>query len=297
MTLALLDHPWPLHSAIDAGSEGFNVLLKFVDLVRRRDLTVVPFVNQEELAAVWQEIGDRHRGTSGLAALRRFAGLFMRNAPSECVATPIPEPPGLGPEWKRALRDSVHVDDWRNPQIIVSESRRIAWGTGNTVSIGFDDCKDIPSSGPYERIVAVLDAYEVHPFALSDFDPWDLRHIHPIPDLAPAHARHACFLPKPPCLRDVPLEGIADALTRARDIGWQVDGRRYFIPTENWRPEEKSQESWRRGQAFDRGFVEARNAVGYVDYRGVKWVWHEAERHWDVQMEPYLRLRCTGEEV
>jgi hypothetical protein len=95
----------------------------------------------------------------------------------------------------------------------------------------------------------------------------------------------------------VAFENLVAALDGARAIGWRIGERRYFIPPANWHPENRSKDAWRAGRAFERELVPARNKVGYVDYRGTRWIWDEAERHWDVQTDPYLRLRCTGEEI
>ena len=297
MISALLDHPWPLEVAVEANSDGFDVLLRFVELTRLHGIRPVRFITQADLADVWERIGTRHADTSGAAALRRFARLFVRDTAFHCSATPSPEPPGLTTNWKCALRDATDVDDWRNPQIIIPESRRASWGLGDEVGIRFEVCDDFPSSGPYERVLAALDTYETHRFALSDSDPWDLRRVHPPPEDAPAHRRHPCFLPKPPCVEGVALENLAAALHEARATGWEIGGRRYFIPPANWRPDNKSKQTWREGRAFDRRRVRERDDPGYLDYRNIVWIWDDAHRHWDVQTKPdYLRLRCTGEE-
>jgi hypothetical protein len=294
MISALLDHPWPLDAALDENSEGFNVLLKFGELIRAHGMDVVPFITQEELADVWQRVGDGHGRTSGFAALMRFARLFARDAAFHCSATPIPEPSGLTQNWKCALRDAVAGNDWRSPRVVIPEPRRTSWEPGDEITIGFDVCEDLPPSGPYVRVLAFLDTYDSHRFALSDLDPWDLRRVYPPPEDAPAHRRHPCCLPKPPCLDGIAFENLTAKLARARTIGWRIGERRYFIPPANWHPDNRSKQAWRAGQAFERELVPERNSLGYVDYNGIKWIWDEAERHWDVQTDPYLRLGCTG---
>jgi hypothetical protein len=296
MIVALLDHPWPLDVALDENSEGFNVLLKFADLTRRHGMRVLPFISQSDMAKVWERIG-RNRRTSGFAGLMRFAGQFVCDTGFHCTATPDPEPSGLTRNWKRALREEIAVDDWRSPQVVIPECRRASWGYFDEVTIGFDVCNGLPPSGPYVRVLAFLDNYEAHRFALSDFDPWDLRHFHPPPEDAPFHMRHPCSLPKPPCLDGIAFENLTTALARARSVGWRIGKKGYFIPPANWRPENISKGAWRSGRAFERELVPERNKLGYIDYNGIKWIWDEAERHWDVQTDPYLRLGCTGEQL
>lgn len=297
MTSVLLDHPWPVEAVLDASTEAFDVLRKFEDLTRRHRLAIVPFISQTELGDMWTRMDYRNTRQASFAALRRMAALLVRETEGHCLARPVPEPLGLANDWLRALRDVTAADDWRSPQIVVPRQRRALWPAGQEVEIHFDACDEVPASGPYQRVLTSLESYEAHPFALSDVDPWDLRHIFPPPAGAPAHRRQACCLPKPPRVEGVALEDLRSALENARAIGWRIGARRYFIPPENWLPENIGKNPWRAGLAFERELVRERDRVGYVDYMGTRWIWDNAERHWDVQTNPYLRLRCTGEEL
>jgi hypothetical protein len=290
MTCALLDHPWPFEKTIDAGSDGFRVLERFVDLARRHHLSIVPFLTWEQLADVWGRIDPRHRHTSGFAALRRSAGLFAPMIETHCVAAPNPEPPGLTQEWKFALNGSlVDVEDWRSPQLVIPDRRLHHWPATNEVDVQIEPCDDLPGSGPHRRVLASLDSYESHPFAEPDLDPWDLRYIHAV-----------CRLPKPPFCDGIAFEDLGAALENARATGWIIGRNHYFIPPVGWRPRDVEKTAWREARAFPRRMVPeapTRNKMGYVDYRGKEWIWHAEEMHWDVQTDPYVRLRCTGAEV
>ncbi len=295
--LVLLDHPWPLEATLDAASPGFRVLERFENLVRTHRLQVVPFISQAEYESVWTRLDyRRHSRSSGLAALRRFASLLARSSNVTCTARPEPLPPNLSQEWRCSLREAAIATDWRNPQVIVAETRRAVWPNALEVEIKFDPCDDEPNLQPELRVLAALGSYQEHPFAKSDFDPWDLRHIHPPQPDAPAHMRNECCLPKPP-LEHEDLNLLDEDLAKVRRLGWGSNGRYYFIPQADWSYEAVSKESWRKGRAFLYRKCQNSDRNGYVDCEGREWVWDQNERHWDVQTDPYLRVSNTGDRL
>jgi hypothetical protein len=296
MISALLD-PWPFQIAADGDFEALNVLSKFDELVRRHHINVVPFITDAEWDNLREIIGARYGRTVGYSTRLSTARIFIRDTSSHCAATPVPEPPRLTKNWKCALGTALTAEDWRNPQIVIPESRRADWGTGDEASIQIETRGGMPSGELHKRVLTVLERYDAHPFALSDFDPWDLRHVHQPPEGAPPHMRHPCFLPKPPCLNGVRLENLTTVLEEAGNRRWNIGERWYFIPPGNWRPDDISKDAWRTGRAFARKevLVRKKKRMGYLDFRGIVWLWDDAHRHWDVQTRPYLRLRCTGE--
>jgi hypothetical protein len=295
MISLLLDHPWPLSAVLDRESPAFGVLTDFESLTRRHRLAPVPFISAQDLAVMWLQLESRNNKTAAFATLKRMANGLLRESDAPCSATPVPEPPELTVTWKCALRDSIAEENWRSPQIVVPLRRELAWHPGDEVEVRFDECDGYPALEPTRRVLVPLQSYDGHPFALSDRDPWNLRHVHPVPPNVAANRRHPCSLPKPPCLEGIPVEELLSALNDVRAFGWVVGEKRYFMPPANWSPENRNQNAWRAGHAFPRALAGNRNRVGYLDYRGIIWVWDEGERHWDVQTEPYLRVTCTGD--
>jgi hypothetical protein len=295
MILALLDHPWPLEEALAGSSLGFRVLEDFERLVRIYGLEVVPFINRAEYEQVWTRLDyQRYSRTSGLAALRRFAYQLVRSSDGHCRALPNPLPEGLSEEWRCSLREAAVVTDWRNPQIIVARTRKANWPDSEEVEIRFDPCDNEPALPPDRRVLAILDSYERHRFARSDFDPWDLQHIHPPSPDAAQHMQHTCCLPKPP-MEHAGLDHVDAELAKVRRDAWGRIGRYYFVPPTDWRFGTVSREAWRQGRAFPYRRCENSDRSGYVDFEGREWVWDQYERHWDVQTNPYLRVTNTGD--
>jgi hypothetical protein len=301
MTVLLLDHPWPLDAALDPSSEGFWVLLRFSDLVARRQLRPVPFVEPKHFAEVWSRIDYRH---SGIAAFMRAVNSYVRYDGGGNLATPVPEPPGLTDSWKQALRESMDdLNDWRAPQIVVAHSRYASWGGTQEVAIQCADHGDLN----YHRVLAVLDSYEAHPMAIADLDPWDVQRTSVA---APEALRsYPCRLPRHPDLTEVALDNLQTALVRIRARGWEFSTvnaasrqtvfRYCFIPPENWNVDEVEKQEWRDGRAFPRKLAQHRNQVGYLDFEGRLWVWDRNERHWDVQNVDgtYVRISHTGDRL
>jgi hypothetical protein len=295
MTGLLLDHPWQLDEALDPASDGFRVLEQFVALVRDTRLDVVPFVSRNEYDEMWQRIEyGRFAHTRAYASLVSFAEHLVRADPPTPLATPIPEPPQLTPCWKHALRQSMgDLQDWRNPQIIVGAKRQAAWPATREVAVQIEDAD---GADLQHRVLAHLESYHAHPFTLADLDPWDLTNMYPpVPE---ADRQHPCRLPRPPNIRGVPWDRLGEGLVDARAVGWQVSGRHYFIPPEDWPLQAVSKVTWRSGRTFRYVRVLQRYQAGPIDYAGRVWLWDRAERHWDVQeRNGYLRISHTGERL
>lgn len=290
MTRYLLDHPWSIDSALDARSAGFRVLLNFEDLIRRRRLpfgSLVRFLEQQEFDDAKQRLG-RH---TWAAAILRFSHHLIRNRDGDIRATPIPEPnPPLSNCWKRALRDELeHPENWRNPQIIFPKVRQSAWPTTDEIEINCEDRK-----GAIFRVFAPLEGYESHKYAIPDLDPWcHLQWLYQ-PDQN-GHNNYPCRLPRPPVLEGVSVQDLFHRLPEARAIGWQVSGRYYFVPPDNYRAEQISAHRWRSGNAFEQKKARGWKGPSPIDYLGQIWRWDRGERHWDVQLNgEYIRISHEG---
>jgi hypothetical protein len=289
VTALLLDHPWPLDAALDPRSDGFRVLERFRELVTTEGLEIVPFISRDEYNQMW----DRIARTTGWASVARFAAQFVREDSPPPLATPVPEPPGLTQCWKGALREAMgDLQNWRNPQIIIARRRRPVWPCGDEVEVRVHD----GLGRRYDRVLAELDSYRSHPFAISDLDPWDLQHIHRPVLGVPRQYPHS--LPKPPSLQGCPIEQLSERLPPIRARGWQINGRFYFIPPEDWRPDQSGKAAWRSGRAFLHERVPGLPNTGPVDSEGRVWVWDRNERHWDVQEGcGYFRISHTGQQL
>jgi len=282
MTRLLLDYPWELADAFRDAAPSF-ALLGFVNLLRRTGLRPIPFVEYEEENAMERQVAGLRAGNSR-QALMQFLHECRRPPGSTCRATPDPEPPRLRDSWKCALRDELvsHPDDWRSPQIVAPRGRRAAdWPPGDEINIRCEPCGEQPASGPHQRVLAILEEYESHRFSSSDIDPWNLQRLYPPNPGAPR--QYACCLPKPPMPHPVTFETLNDKLAEARDKGSRINGKYYFIPRDDWRWEDVDKGPWREGRAFPRKYSAERDQVGYCDHEGKIWIWHNGERHWDVQ--------------
>jgi hypothetical protein len=295
MTALLLDHPWRLEESLDPSSDAFRVLEQFQALVREREFEVVRFVSQTDYDEMWQRIDYSNARTRAYALLCSFAQhLVLGNDAATAPATPDPEPEMLSESWKLGLRQAMeNLQDWRNPQIIVSEKRRSVWPNSPEVGIRVEDASE---AGLQYRVLANLESYGSHPFASTDLDPFDLSRFHPpIPGV---DRQHPSILPRPPALWGVPFEGLTGRLGEARSAGWRISGRYYFVPPIHWRAEEIDKPTWRNGRAFPYDRLPEHENPGPIDYEGRVWVWHETERHWDVQgAGEYFRVSHTGEEL
>jgi hypothetical protein len=246
MKQVLLDYPWSISDTLDGDASAWNVLQRFDKLVKSRELHAVGFLSDQQLDDFWR--GPKRGSGSAWAAIGKIAGGLLSQGNNECEASPVHRVPELSAAWRRGLRNAMrHIDDWRNPQIIITESRRSTWPIQHEIDIQFEICAEEPVSGPYIRVLVELGEYSSHPYATSDFDPWDQKHIHPCQNTALEHASHPCILPKPPGLANVPLPGLSKELQGLRQ---QVGDKLYYLPPRDWRPTEVTKERWRKGHAF-----------------------------------------------
>lgn len=215
-----------------------------------------------------------------------MAGVYCRRNVGSCRATPSPAPHRLRESWERALGDEMALSIWRSPQIVILRAFQTDWPTSFEVDILCHPCGDTPESGPHPRVLVLLEEYEDHPFAGSDVDPWDRRHI------SQAAKNGPCCLPRPPVLERVRFADLERQLQIARARGWEQPGRRHFIPPPEWKPVAISKVEWRQS-----AFPEGRTSDGHsgpVDYRGLVWEWDPWHGgHWDVQLDPEGRLERT----
>jgi hypothetical protein len=295
MTSLLLDHPWKLNEVLNPRSPGFRTIEHFIALTRRTRLEIAAFVSKQEYDDAWLEMDWQRYAPTARATLERFARHLIRSSTSDTLATPIQDPGHLSENWRKALRSELgDIDNWRTPQIVVSQSRRHDWPNDDQVEIQLEDQ---PSHPLVTRLLVSLEGYNQHPYAVTDQDPWDVRHAVPTPPVLGHLSAHPCYLPRPPSLADVPLEEVYRHLPDVRRVGWELGDQSFYIPTYDWRPEPISKGEWRLGRAFPRSGAERPGRPRYLDYRGIAWEWDPDGRHWDVQVNPYRRVSHTGHSI
>ena len=299
MTKLLLDHPWPLDDALDARSPAHDQLRKFQDLVRRLRIRAVPFVTQQELDAAAALLDYKHNAGAA-AAILRFANELVYNGNNARLAVVHQRPADIGKTWLHSLYDEIQVcTTWRVPQIIFPEARRIYWPPTPTPLDVPVECK--PKA--VRCVLAPLENFDSHQYALSDIDPWKQnawrqRPAHTDPRLFP------CWLPRHPAFQNIPLDQIPQLLEEARKQGWRIGDKYYYIPPMDYRPLDFNQCKWRNGRAFPRANGKHGRGVGYRDCEDRIWVWSRAsagsrgERHWDVQLHSgWKNVSHDGNEV
>jgi hypothetical protein len=226
LTTLILGFPWNLADDFNADSGAFMVVRDFNKLVSKLECQVAPIVTSSDLDESRARLYGKVSGNI-IAQWYRVANQLgsLSEYPST-TATPIPEPKELTSNWKAALRHSFQdLNDWRAPQIVVPKSRSAEWAHGPLIRVQSTDFDDT-------RVLVRLDDYDAHDCARSDFDPWDMRRAHPLDANSPNN--HECRLPKPPMLRGVRLSDLNNALIQSRAGGWQISGRLYFIPPQEW---------------------------------------------------------------
>ena len=293
MKAALLDFPWTLDQLLDSYTAASKAILDFDTLVRKHHLTPVPFIDSEAQARFYARINELQGGKARYGYIRRFldncSGGFNLGMHS---AEPSPLPDSLTHHWKRALRGAFDDADWRVPQIVVPATRKGAWAsTAGEIAISLEDR---PTEGA-RRIVADLTSYDEHPFVFADFDPWDLRRHHPPP--GPPHLNHPCRLPRPHNCGGDDIKELCEHLITARQGGWKVGTKNYYIPPAAWDPLTVTKSDWRAGKTFPRATIDRHS--GYLDHWGNVWEWDGAERHWDVQLlgGGYQRVNHLGDSL
>lgn len=298
MTRLLLDFPWTLDEDLNAASGAHRVFREFVNLLGEAQLKPVPFIDPLEYAAAVARLKEVRAGNSA-AHIYRFARQFLRT-PGLGTATAAPQvtvaggsPGTFTVAWQLALREELgDCQNWRTPHVLFAKSRGAVWPNTQEVAIRLSDRPALE-----HRVLSRIEGYRDHPLATADLDPWRSWEWIKAPPVGNP-VDYPCRLPMPPALLNVPLEELVAQLALVRDQpGWSVEGRFYYIPPEDWTPENIPQGQWRSGHAFP--WDKTAHGSGPVDYRGQVWVWHRAsagtvgERHWDVQLLGGGHLRVS----
>lgn len=301
----LFDHPWPLEATLTPQS----MLKRFNDWIRERSnsegarrlkIEPVRFIDSD----TYSQMVDTMKHTSANAAIFRLLPDYVRTRSGGPAATLISGPNDLSESWRQALHSAMNDPaDWRTPQIMAVAERRDVWP--KTPEIDISIATDAPIQ---QRVFVILEEYERHRFALSDFDPWDLQRCHEGSD-ANRLTDFRCRLPKHPDLEGLPLGELQRKMVDLRRAGWhrRIKGKDwcYFFPREDWDVANISKEDWRNAcKTFPRDSAARNKGSGPVDFWNRVWVWdRQKHTHWDVQFptrnrdeEPdYCVVSHTGE--
>jgi hypothetical protein len=280
MTRLLLDFPASqLELALDPGSGPSAVLLAFDQLCLKERLSPVPFIGEEQYDELLRLPGKISR-RSPLQAIAKY----VRKSAGSTRAMPIAGPNDLEEQWEFALHEELILEEWRNPQIIIRESREDAWedsmvGQHRRTEAVF---RSEDSRKEYRRVVAILESYNAHLYARSDRAPWDLQRIRLPEPGAPKHQQHPCALPIPPALEKVEFQNIRSAAERIRN--WEIGGKYYFLPGDDWQPNDIEEAPWRGGRTFRHARCPHCGKEWPIDRKKQIWCWDKTHRHWDVQL-------------
>lgn len=289
----LLDE-WTVRSAVyDRFSSWVanDALRTFEDtILRGRGLPPVRFLPGDAYEALLVEVA-RGRATRIKQNLFRLLAHFRRADALTGPPADLPNAPrDLSASWLQALGEAIHAapDAWRAPQIVYPSARAAHWPNASEIA-------GTSAGAGFRRTLVQLERYEDHPHACADWDPWDQRHLHrPTPGRDQDKPR---LLPRPPELREVPLQEVAPALDIARHTprrrGEGRAARWYYVPPVDWAPATLECEAWRLG-AFPRGNLNGRG--GYLDVDEYVWHWDGNERHWDVQLDDRGAYRKVSHE-
>jgi len=301
MVKVLLDFPWQLDEVLNPYSDALAVIRDFDRFIAVLRFDPVPFISQEDERRFWENVP---RSCGG-----RFAPVFRLLARLVCEhldgpsALPANGPNDLPDYWRKSLRIALgDLLGWRNPQLVVSESRRPEWHPiDHEAHLRLEDLPDqevtrvLIAIGSYEDDDGhgFVDDYEAHKYAAADFDPWNVRHCHPQRQNGDLDER--CLLPKHPSLRGIDLSRVDEQLRLLRSENWPRDGVCWFLPPSTWNFDPRTLKSeWRKGVFDER---EKNGRRGPLDYKGRVWSWHSEEGHWDVQLDngQHFKVNWRGE--
>lgn len=194
-------------------------------------------------------------------------------------------PPRLDALWMGALDQALATGNWRDPYIVTTQSGLKDWNASDEVEIA-------TSTGhPYKRVLVDLAGFEAHPYARRDLDPWRLLTIVDVepPYSGSADQKRARLrrLPRPPVLRDSPMDRWQQHLEAADSWSCGDEARRYYRPSENWDPRQVDKNDWREGRPFEMATKRLNRGPivsGFRDRDGRVWSFDESHcDHWDVQ--------------
>ncbi|HKW76644.1 MAG TPA: hypothetical protein VJN64_14030 [Terriglobales bacterium] len=278
MIRALLDHPWSVENVLEPES----VLKRFNDWIRSHQLVEpVAFIDEERYELLKQQAAHTHANARMIFTILPS---YVARRSDAALAEPLHWPNDLPDSWKRALREALgDLVDWRNPQIVTFACRRDAWPNTDQLQIVIAE-----KERPEQRVFAILEDYEQHRYAMSDFDPWDLERCH-LPPNPNRLNQFRCRLPKHPELEGLTFDKLQKRITELQKNGWRfrIGGldRYYFFPREDWNLAEIKREDWRDAcKTFPRDSAAQNKGSGPVDYWNRVWVWdRQKHTHWDVQ--------------
>jgi hypothetical protein len=86
----------------------------------------------------------------------------------------------------------------------------------------------------------------------------------------------------PPALEKVGFQNLKSVAGKIRH--WEIGGKYYFLPGNNWQPDEIDEVPWRKGNTFPHAKCTHCGKKWPIDSKQQIWCWDETHRHWDVQL-------------
>jgi hypothetical protein len=300
MVKVLLDFPWPLDEVLNPYSDALVVLRDFDNFLAVLEFNPVPFISPEDERRFWEN-PPRAGGSRFAPVFRLLQRLGCGNLDGP-TAAPANGPNDLPDAWRKSLRIELgDLRDWRNPQLVVAESRRAEWHSSTNDHEVHLRLEDLPDQDVSRVLIAIesyngedrqdfVSNYEAHKYAAADFDPWNVRHCHP--PRQDGNLDERCLLPRHPSLRGIDLNRIDDQLRVLRSENWPKDGVCWFLPPNSWKFDPGTMKSeWRKGAFEER---EKNGRRGPLDYKGRVWYWHPEEGHWDVQLDNWGHFKVNS---
>jgi hypothetical protein len=271
----LLDFPWAAHE-ITTEFTATDQLRTFKSVCAKHHAAPVPFLSEADEAEIHSSRRQLHH------SMVPFLEHIVRRTSATCDVEIDGSPSDLTLSWKAAVYDeTANPESWRIPQILVPAERVAHWSVQKFVNIRRLPCAGSLESGPHRRVIAPLEQLEVHPHALPDFDPWDVRHSEASGTTA---STSDARLPRPKGC-SVPWNKLQSAIERERLEAREEPNERYYLPPKGWLARDCAESDWRSGHAFPRvKCSDFYNRYGFVDHLDRIWVWDSNEGgHWDVQ--------------
>jgi hypothetical protein len=297
--------PWFVQlKPTDTSTERFdrlNAYNKVSELSKKYGLSPVRFIDEEFLRTFQNDYQNYQRGDGQAIGSIMVKLVIQEHHAGEATIFGVPCP-ALPLNWRKALDHcgSDSVSHWRRPILVVSGSHAEEWPKTSEIKFKISQNEQIN-----KRNLVYIESYDHHPFCETDLDPWRLGPDGvSTPETTEAlrerrlNRRH---LPRPDHFLplNLTLDQVAKKLRQRLDWSCWKQGRAYYIPHEGWNPHVISQEEWRKGNAFPKGFIQKEDRKRYygpIDRENRIWLWDTLHNdHWDVQLPDGGHINVSNE--
>jgi hypothetical protein len=279
-----------------------NAWSRVRELSQKFGLSPVQFIDEAFLGTFQSDYQNYQRPDGNFigAVIAKLVIQERHEGLAEICDIPCPE---LPINWRSALDHrggDSSAPNWRRPFVVIPESRSEEWPEASEIRF-----KTSIDNKIRRRNLVQIEKYDQHDYCEPDLDPWRLCAVGaPAEEVTGAvRERHLSRrrLPRPVDL--LPLRYSFDQIvqTLQQQIDWSCSqqGRAYYIPPEGWDPRNISQEGWRKGNAFPKGFARKKRGKRYygpIDRENRIWLWDIQENHhWDVQLADGRHVNVSHE--